>query len=176
VTAPPPAGFWIRVLAFVIDGFLLLFVQASYTAVAALVFGVDPERSWDVGSAVSFFTLVFAALYTTVLHASVGQTLGKMVARIRVVALDGEPPEGGAAFLRWLGYFVSFATFGFGFLMAGLRTDKRSLHDVIAGTRVERVPRIARRAQTAEPDVTPATAPVPPREAPVAVPPEPPPA
>lgn len=176
MTAASPAGFWIRALAFVIDGLLMLFVQASYNAVAALVFGVDPERSWDVSSAVSFFTLVFAALYTTVLHASVGQTVGKMLARIRVVALDGEPPEGGAAFLRWLGYFVSFATFGFGFLMAGLRTDKRALHDVIAGTRVERVPRTPRRAAPVEPDVTPATEPAPAREAPVAVPPEPPPA
>jgi uncharacterized RDD family membrane protein YckC len=173
--------FWIRAVAFVLDGIVLLFVQASYNAVAALVFGVDPERSWDVASAVSFFTLVFAALYTTVLHASVGQTVGKMLTRVRVVALDGEPPEGGAAFLRWLGYFVSFATFGFGFLMAGLRTDKRALHDVIAGTRVERVPRIRRRAETTVPATTPpatdAAAPPPaavPGEAFVVAPPEPP--
>jgi uncharacterized RDD family membrane protein YckC len=175
VTAASPAGFWVRALAFVIDGLVLLFVQASYGSVAALVFGVDPERSWDVSSAVSFFTLVFAALYTTVLHASVGQTVGKMLTRIRVVAADDAPPDGGAAFLRWLGYFVSFATFGFGFLMAGLRPDKRALHDVIAGTRVERVPRVARRDDSVD-------APAPPaetsgtREVPVAVPPEPPPA
>jgi uncharacterized RDD family membrane protein YckC len=28
---------------------------------------------------------------------------------------------------------------GIGYLMAGLRTDKRALHDLLAGTRVERL-------------------------------------
>ena len=139
-----PAGFWIRAIAFVLDAIVLFFVQASYSAVASILFGADPDTSLAVASTVSLFTLVFAALYTTVLHASTGQTLGKYLARIRVVALDGEPPEAGAAFLRWLAYAVSFATFGFGFLMAGLRTDKRALHDVIASTRVERIPRVTR--------------------------------
>lgn len=161
MNAAPPAGLWIRALAFVLDGILLLFVHASYRAAATLVFGADPERAWEVASAVSFFTLVFAALYTTVLHAAGGQTIGKMLARVRVVGLDGEPPEGGAALLRWLGYFVSFAVFGFGFLMAGLRTDKRALHDVLAGTRVERVPRIRRAEDTPGPGAAapPATEP-----------------
>ena len=144
-----PAGFWIRALAFVLDAIVLFFVQASYSAVASVLFGADPDTSLAVSSTVSLFTLVFAALYTTVLHASTGQTLGKFVARVRVVALDGELPEAGAAFLRWLAYAISFATFGFGFLMAGLRTDKRALHDVIAGTRVERIPRIPRTSSPA---------------------------
>ena len=139
-----PAGFWIRAIAFVLDAIVLLFVQASYSAVASILFGADPDTSLAVSSTVSLFTLMFAALYTTVLHASTGQTLGKFLARVRVVALDGEPPEAGAAFLRWLAYAISFATLGFGFLMAGLRTDKRALHDVIAGTRVERIPRVRR--------------------------------
>jgi len=36
---------------------------------------------------------------------------------------------------------VSSATLGLGYVMAALRHDKRALHDLIAGTRVERVPR-----------------------------------
>lgn len=144
-----PAGFWIRALALIIDGAVLLVVRATYALAASLVFGADPERSWALGSTVSLFTLVFAAAYTTVLHATAGQTIGKLVAGVRVVALDGEPPLGGAAFLRWLGYFASVATLGFGFVMAGLRADKRALHDVIAGTRVERV---ARRRRAAVPE------------------------
>ena len=139
----------------VIDVLLLFVVQASYELVASLVFGADPDRSWSVSGTVSFFTLVFAMLYTTVLHATDGQTFGKLVTRVRVVALDGEPPLGGAAFLRWLGYFVSGATFGLGFLMVGLRSDKRALHDLIAGTRVERVPRRGRRAEPVADDAAP---------------------
>ena len=142
--ATPAAGFWIRVIALAIDLIVLTIVQASFDVAASLVFGVDPEKTFAVSSTVSFFTLVFAALYATALHASGGQTIGKRLAGIRVVALDGEPPLGGAAFLRWLAYFVSFATFGFGFLMAGLRSDKRALHDLLAATRVERVTRLRR--------------------------------
>ncbi|MBI1736767.1 MAG: RDD family protein [Candidatus Rokubacteria bacterium] len=142
--AASAAGFWIRAIALVVDLIVLTIVQASFDVAASVVFGVDPERTLAVSSTVSFFTLVFAALYTTVLHATGGQTLGKRLVGVRVVALDGEPPLGGAAFLRWLAYFASFATLGFGFLMAGLRSDKRALHDLLAGTRVERVPRVRR--------------------------------
>jgi uncharacterized RDD family membrane protein YckC len=137
----PAAGFWIRAVAFVVDVIVLAIVQASLDVAASIVFGVDPEQALAISSTVSFFTMVFAALYTTVLHASGGQTIGKRLAGVRVVALDGEPPLGGTAFLRWLAYFASFVTFGLGFLMAGLRADKRALHDLIAGTRVERVTR-----------------------------------
>jgi uncharacterized RDD family membrane protein YckC len=159
-----PAGFWIRAIAFVIDGVVLWFVQSSYTVAASLLFGADPESSSPM---VGLFTLAFAALYTTVLHAAGGQTLGKLLARVRVVAEDGdvvagdrEPPDGSAAFLRWLGYFLSVGTFGFGFLMAGLRTDKRGLHDLIAGTRVERVPRVRPiREEPPPPETTPDSAP-----------------
>ena len=140
----PPAGFWIRVIAFLVDGVVLTIVQASFDAVASVVFGVDPDVTLAVAGTVSFFTTVFAALYTTALHATGGQTIGKRLVGIRVVALDGEPPLGAAAFLRWLAYFVSFLTFGLGFVMAGLRSDKRALHDLLAGTRVERVIRDAR--------------------------------
>ena len=155
--AASPAGFWIRALAAVIDVVVIVVAQATYTTAAALVFGAGPDPSMALSSTVGFFTLVFAALYTSVLHATAGQTIGKMMTGVCVVTLDGEPPVGGAAFLRWLGYFVSCATFGLGFVMAGLRTDKRALHDLIAGTRVERV---ARRA--ARPPVEPTPPPTPP--------------
>ena len=57
---------------------------------------------------------------------------------MRVVGADGEPPALGASVLRFIGYFVSLLPFGFGFVMAGLRADRRALHDLLAGTRVDR--------------------------------------
>jgi uncharacterized RDD family membrane protein YckC len=92
---------------------------------------------------VSMFTLVFAGAYTTGLHALGGQTIGKMLVGARVVVSDGAPPTLGAALLRFFAYFASAAPFTAGFLMAGLRHDRRALHDLIAGTRVERVARVA---------------------------------
>jgi uncharacterized RDD family membrane protein YckC len=64
-----------------------------------------------------------------------------MIVGIRVVGGDGEVPSVGTALLRHLGYFASAAVATVGFLMAGLRADKRALHDLIAGTRVERLPK-----------------------------------
>ena len=63
-----------------------------------------------------------------------------MLVGVRVVvgAEDGPPPLG-AALLRFIAYFASAAPFTLGFVMAGLRRDKRALHDLIAGTRVERL-------------------------------------
>ena len=148
-----PAGFWIRAIASIVDFAVIAFVQSSYSLAAALVFGADAERVWGAAGTVGFFTIVFAAAYTSVMHATAGQTLGKALMRVRVVAFDGEPPAGGAAFLRFLAYGVSVITLGFGFLVAALRTDKRALHDLIAGTRVERLGRKV-------PEVPPPSAPV----------------
>ncbi len=80
---------------------------------------------------------MFAGAYTTVLHCLAGQTIGKMLVGVRVVAGDDGPPPFGAALLRFVAYFASAAPFTFGFVMAGLRRDKRALHDLIAGTWVE---------------------------------------
>jgi uncharacterized RDD family membrane protein YckC len=137
---PPPAGFWIRAAAAAIDIAIIMFVERSFVLVGRLIRGVTVADAWSSSSLVGLFTLVFAAAYSTVLLAVAGQTIGKLLVRIRVVTLEGELPGAGQAFLRWLGYSISLATFGLGFAMAGLRRDKRALHDLVAGTRVERMP------------------------------------
>ena len=154
-----PAGFWIRGVALVIDFVIFSLVQTSLTGLARLVGGLDADESMSVAPLVGFFTLLFAALYTSALHAMCGQTIGKMLVRIRVVDVDdGEVPPFGAALLRFFAYFASLATFTAGYLMAGLRRDKRALHDLIAGTRVERMGRPAPAAPPVEPPAEPVTA------------------
>ena len=133
-----PAGFWIRAVALAIDGVVLSLVDRSLGLVARRFWGAGVEESAMLHSMTFTFTLLFAALYVTLLHAGTGQTIGKLLVRAHVVLVDGEPVPVGASLLRFFGYFVSCATLGFGYLMAGLRRDKRALHDLIAGTRVER--------------------------------------
>src|SRR5947209_4003554 len=136
------AGFWLRALAAALDFGIFALVQASYGALAHLVWSTRVEDAWTLAPMVWTFTFVFAAAYTTVLHALFGQTVGKMLVGARVVVgEDGVPPSFGASLLRYAAYFVSSATLGLGYVMAALRHDKRALHDLIAGTRVERVPR-----------------------------------
>ena len=68
-----------------------------------------------------------------------GQTLGKMVAGIRVVQTDSEGSlDLGRAFLRTLMWVVLAVPAGLGFLTALFSRDHRGLHDRFAGTRVVR--------------------------------------
>jgi uncharacterized RDD family membrane protein YckC len=138
---PRPAGFWVRVVALALDFLLFFLVQFSLGYIAGRLWGREIEDSWTFQLLVVAFTFLFTAAYTTVLHAFGGQTVGKMVVGVRVVAADGRPLSLGAALLRYFAYFVSVATLALGYLMAGLRRDKRALHDLLAGSRVERMPR-----------------------------------
>lgn len=133
-----PAGFPSRALAALVDLLLFVLVQFSLGVVGGRLWGRDVEALPVFQTMVGAFTLLFACLYTTILHAVRGQTIGKLVTGVRVVGVEGEPLGVGAALLRWFAYFASLAPLGAGFLMAGLRRDKRALHDLIAGSRVDR--------------------------------------
>ena len=131
-----PAGFWIRTTALVLDVMVFILVHTSFSRLARLLWGPSSDGGEDAG--VLLFTLVFAIAYTTTLHAVAGQTIGKSLVGVRVVAAaDGERLTVGPALLRHLAYVLSLLPLGFGFWMAGLRRDKRALHDLIAGSRVE---------------------------------------
>jgi uncharacterized RDD family membrane protein YckC len=133
-----PAGFWIRAVALAIDVLVLVIVQASFRFAARRLGGVSAEDATVLHGMTMLFTLIFAGVYVTLLHAGPGQTIGKLLVRAHVVMEDGSPVPVGTSLLRFFAYFVSLFTFGLGYLMAGLRSDKRALHDLIAGTRVER--------------------------------------
>jgi uncharacterized RDD family membrane protein YckC len=139
---PRAAGFWLRALAAALDFVVFALVQMSYGALAHLVWSTQVEEAWTLAPMLWTSTLVFATAYTTVLHALFGQTIGKLIVGVRVVDdADGVPPSFGASLLRHVAYFASCATLGLGYVMAALRHDKRALHDLIAGTRVERLRR-----------------------------------
>ncbi len=137
---PRPAGFWIRALAAGLDFVVFAFVQLSLGLIGRRMLGGDVDSAATLKPLAAFFTLVFAGAYMTVLHSLTGQTIGKMLVGVRVVAGEEGPPPFGAALLRFGAYFASVATLTLGFVMAGLRHDKRALHDLIAGTRVEHLP------------------------------------
>jgi uncharacterized RDD family membrane protein YckC len=160
-SVPRPAGFWIRAVAAVIDFVLFALVQLSLRVIAGSIWGRQIEDGGGLEAGVSAFTLLFTLLYTTLLHAVTGQTVGKMIVGVRVAAADGGPLPGGAALLRYFAYYASAIPLGAGFVMAGLRADRRALHDLLAGSRVERVPsRRPRRRLPADDETPPVDQPV----------------
>jgi len=129
-----PAGFWIRAAALLID---VILVMAAEVAFGFLMWALADDRL--AAAASRAFRFLASPCYFVFLHWARGQTLGKMVLRIRVVVLSGAPLPFGLSVLRHLGSWLSAAILGIGYLLAGFRADKRALHDLIAGTRVEHV-------------------------------------
>ena len=140
VTAPMaaaalhPAGFWIRTGALLID---VVCVMAAEMAFGFFMWALAEERL--AAAASRAFRFLASPCYFVFLHWARGQTLGKMAFHIRVVSRDGGPLSFGQAALRHLGSWLSAAILGIGYLVAAFRADKRALHDLIAGTRVEHV-------------------------------------
>jgi uncharacterized RDD family membrane protein YckC len=116
------AGFWIRLVAFIIDGFILGAIGFAISVVIANV--------WE-----AFLLQLFArAAYSIAFWIGTGATPGKMAVGIKVVMTNGEPIDFGAACLRYFGYWLSGLIFGIGYLMIAFSAQKKGLHDNIANT------------------------------------------
>jgi uncharacterized RDD family membrane protein YckC len=133
-----PAGFWIRFVAVMIDGVVLLLAQGILFGAGWMLWG-GMDAGILVKGATRLFSSIIGAGYSIVFHWIWGQTLGKMALQIRVVNMDGGPLSFGQSVGRYFATFLSALILGIGFIMAGVRADKRALHDLLAGTRVEHI-------------------------------------
>lgn len=121
-------GLWLLVAAW--TGVVYVSVSrwpADFRSLAAL--------AWLLG----LFGIVLNATYWTVFVGGCGQTPGKMILGLVVVARDGSAVGYVRAALRWVAMAIALLPFGFGYLGVMLAPEKRGLHDLLAGTRVVRV-------------------------------------
>ncbi len=138
--APRPAGFWIRAGAVLLDWAFVLLVEAVARGALAALWGPRSGGSRALHAASAAFQWLFPAVYSVLFHWRFGQTMGKMLLRVRVVTADGGPLDLATAAGRAVGWALSLLLLGAGHALAALRGDKRALHDLLAGTRVERDP------------------------------------
>ena len=147
----PFAGFWSRAAARIIDlliiiaAFNLIYLADRLGADAGLWTGMGLGEGSLTGAGFSManvfrglFFLTFPVFYYVYLHATYGQTFGKMALKIKVVNEDGTPLDYRKAFLRWLGYFLCDLTFYIGYLWAAFDPRKQGLHDKVCKTVVVR--------------------------------------
>lgn len=131
VELSPP--FFLRVGAAFIDYIVFLALPlaslVTETTVGGSGLGVFSDRTiWFLACVVGFANCVL-------LPQIAGQSIGKMLTGIRVVSNDlGELRRVRLFVRQTLGYFVTLATFGIGFLAAAVIPSGRSLHDYISGT------------------------------------------
>ena len=134
-----PAGFWIRFVAVMIDDVVLILAQGMLFGAGWILWGGGIGAGMVVRGATQLFISLIWAGYSIVFHWIWGQTLGKMALQIRVVSMDGGPLSFGQSVGRYFAAILSALILGIGFIMAGVRPDKRALHDLLADTRVERL-------------------------------------
>jgi uncharacterized RDD family membrane protein YckC len=140
-TAAPPVR---RLLAGVIDVAILGGINAGVLyftlKLCALPLTAEGLRSLPIVPMAGFLLLLDGG-YAVTFTAAVGQTIGKMAMRLRVVHLREDQDEDGGpdfafAILRTAAYFASLLPAGLGFLPALFGKDRRALHDRLAETRV----------------------------------------
>jgi uncharacterized RDD family membrane protein YckC len=90
-----------------------------------------------VSQAFAFTWLCVAPVAYFVLgHGTAGQTVGKRLLGARVVDGQGAPIGYVRALGRCVVSVLAALPLGLGLALAGLRSDRRGLHDLLAGTRV----------------------------------------
>ena len=130
------AGYWIRLAAHIFD-------------VAALSIGSVPIIAvWpgfgeyfadnETVHGVDLLILVLVMLYYTVGVSVWATTIGKRLLGLYVLRPDGAKVGPGRAAARYFASILSALPLGIGYLMIGLRRDKRGLHDLICDTVVVR--------------------------------------
>lgn len=145
------AGFWRRLAAGIIDLALLAPVMLFLTWLAAVVTGIElppanhrgldfwldmilarePALVGGLGLAAAI-----ALIYLFLFQATTGRTLGMRALRVRVIDLYGDAPSIARSAARTAAYLASAVTFGLGFFWIGFDSEKRALHDWLAGTYV----------------------------------------
>jgi uncharacterized RDD family membrane protein YckC len=137
--AAGPAGFWIRFVAVMIDAVVLLVAQGILFGTGWILTSGTMAGGMALKGVVNLFGTLIGAAYGIGFHWRWGQTVGKMALQIKVVSMDGGPLSLGQATGRYFATFLSALILCIGFIMAGIRSDKRALHDLLAGTRVVRL-------------------------------------
>lgn len=146
--AQPYGGFWIRVLAYIVDRIV---VGITFTPVliffglrlATQLHGIAPNDPEQLGPIFHFvgnvgpIALIVQWLYEALLTSSAWQgTVGKHMLDLKVTDEQGNRISFERATGRYFAKIISGLTLGIGYLMVAFTERKQGLHDMIAGTLV----------------------------------------
>jgi uncharacterized RDD family membrane protein YckC len=132
-------GFWIRVVAYIIDAVLLGIVGGILSVPLGVNYSDPNSLSSAAARTSNGIDLVLSFAYFTLLWSYMGATLGQRLLGMRVVdATTGQPISFGKAALRWLGLIISFFVCFIGVIWVAFDGRKQGWMDKIAGTVVVR--------------------------------------
>ena len=140
-------GFWIRVLAWLIDAILIGIVLLPLSLALGLGTGfrgfstdvstisISLTRALTRGALRLFVVWLYEALMTS---SSYQATLGKLAVGLKVTDLQGNRISFAHATGRVFAKILSAMILGIGFLMVAFTEKKQGLHDMLAGTLVRK--------------------------------------
>ena len=145
VAAPHYGGFWIRVVASVLD-FVLMFIAfipvrillGSMVTIAAMNALLPMHEFFVLRRAIRIaVAIAFNFIYRTAMESSRFQaTFGKLAVGLKITDEHGNPISFSRAIGRYSAKWLSLLALGLGYAMAGFDGQKQALHDRIAGTLV----------------------------------------
>jgi uncharacterized RDD family membrane protein YckC len=142
-------GFWIRFVAWFIDGIIIWIASWPIRMMFGVLwhvprFGMGPYygglgRLFTVLPFIWGGNILVSWLYEALMTSSAWQaTLGKKILNLRVTDDAGNRLSFIHATGRHFAKYVSNLTLGIGYIMAGFTDRKRALHDMLAGTLVRK--------------------------------------
>ena len=140
-------GFWIRVVAAIIDFLIVSLVVAPVSAIIGLVIGTVGGAVAMPGFGVHLVNLIVGGglslfanwIYEAGMESSSKQaTLGKMALALKVTDIEGRRISFARATGRHFAKILSGMILGIGYIMVGFTERKQGLHDMLAGTLVRR--------------------------------------
>jgi uncharacterized RDD family membrane protein YckC len=149
----PPAGFFLRLAAFIIDDLVLIIPMAIWTKIYQDLTGSDPitlqmlleasgpelDTMLDQLTLLTGGAFLVRGVYHALLESSPWQaTVGKLVLGLRVTDVHGARISLGRAAARHFARLLCQMTFFFGYVMIMLTARNQGLHDKVAGTLVVR--------------------------------------
>ncbi len=145
------AGFWLRLGALILDGIILWGLNYAINGIWNVQSGIPwsgreageitataataiPLWAWRI---LAFF--IVQAGYFIGFWAWLGQTPGKMAARVRIVRFDGSRIGWDASAMRYVGYVISTMLLLAGFIWVAFDNRHQGWHDKIADTFVVKI-------------------------------------
>lgn len=134
------AGFWVRVVAWILDAIVLGVITAALVPIAgggSIV--VTGPNQFEVNYGSSAWSTLLGLLYFVGFWTLRGQTPGMIPFRMRVAKVaDGSRPDWVVSLLRYVGLIISFVVILIGVIWVAFDSRKQGWHDKIAGTVVVR--------------------------------------
>ena len=128
------AGFWIRVVASIIDTtFLLILLLAMVFALYSA--GLISDNPEDLGVVGIFLNYVIPVVLVLIFWHYKSATPGKIITHMSIVdAETGGKPSFGQFIIRYIAYYLSAIPLLLGFIWVGFDKRKQGWHDKIAKT------------------------------------------